>query len=78
MVSSLNHSSTEHRFKLESYGMSLGEVVSGYRVRDGDWAEIGRISPQLPEMFYNVQNEDLTIESGDILVSWINCTHLNS
>ena len=48
--------------------MFLGVVVSGYRVHDGQWDEIGRISPQLPEMFYDVKNKNLTIESGDILV----------
>ena len=27
-----------------------GKVVSGYRVRDGHWDEIGRQSPQKPQV----------------------------
>jgi len=27
-----------------------GVVTSGYRVRDGEWTEIGRMSPQLPQV----------------------------
>ena len=27
-----------------------GEVVSGYRVRNGEWTELGRKSPKLPEV----------------------------
>ncbi len=27
-----------------------GEVVSGYRVRDGEWEELGRVSPKKPQV----------------------------
>ena len=43
--------------------------MSGYRVHDGEWEEIGRVSPQLPQMFYDVENPDITVQNGDILVS---------
>ena len=33
------------------------------------WDEIGRISPQKPQMFYNVTTPDMEIRWGDILVS---------
>ena len=48
---------------------SSGEVVSGYKIRDGQWQEIGRVSPKLPQMFYDVSSPGMTIENGDILVS---------
>ena len=32
----------------------VGEVVSGYRVRDGEWNEIGRMSPQKPQVHYKL------------------------
>jgi len=28
----------------------IGRVVSGYRVRDGKWTEIGQKNPQLPQV----------------------------
>ncbi|XP_043919814.1 peptidyl-glycine alpha-amidating monooxygenase [Protopterus annectens] len=46
----------------------LGQVVSGYRVRDGKWDLIGRQSPQLPQAFYPVENE-LQVEDSDILAA---------
>ena len=49
--------------------VSTGEVVSGYAIHNGEWREIGRVSPQLPEMFYDVSNPDMTIENGDVMVS---------
>ena len=43
--------------------------MSGYRVRDGDWEEIGRESPKKPQMFYPVSHPDMTVRKGDMLVS---------
>lgn len=42
-------------FLLTPYYMSIyvfitGKVVSGYRVRNGQWTLIGRQSPQLPQV----------------------------
>ena len=49
-----------------------GRVVSGYKVtRDGSkdkWQLIGKKDPQLPQMFYPVDNE-LTLKKGDNVVS---------
>ncbi len=51
---------------------------SGYRVRgkndDQKWTEIGRRSPQLPQMFYPTQN-NVTIEQGDYVAAV--CTMFN-
>ncbi|XP_078531572.1 peptidyl-glycine alpha-amidating monooxygenase isoform X3 [Lissotriton helveticus] len=46
----------------------LGKVVSGYRIRDGEWTLIGRQSPQLPQAFYPVAHH-LDVSSGDILAA---------
>lgn len=51
---------------------SSGKVVSGYKVtRRGhmdEWQLIGKMDPQLPQMFYPVE-EDMVIRSGDTVVS---------
>ena len=31
--------------------MLSGRVNAGYRVRDGNWLEIGRMSPQKPQVY---------------------------
>ncbi len=55
-----------------------GLVNSGYRVRgkndDQEWTEIGRRSPQLPQMFCPTQN-DVTIKNGDYVAAV--CTMFN-
>jgi peptidylglycine monooxygenase len=56
-----------------------GLVNSGYRVRgindDQEWTEIGRRSPQLPQMFYPTQ-QDVTIKQGDYVAAA--CTMFNT
>ncbi|KAL0278431.1 UNVERIFIED_CONTAM: hypothetical protein PYX00_000255 [Menopon gallinae] len=60
----------------------LGTVVSGYKVLKGldgndRWIELGKRSPQTPQMFYPVENTD-PIRRGDYLAA--RCTmknHLN-
>ncbi len=47
-----------------------GEVVSGYRVRDGKWEEIGRETPKKPQMFYPVTHPGMTVQPGDMLVQY--------
>ena len=58
---------------------SSGLVNSGYRVRGKDdeqeWTEIGRRSPQLPQMFYPTE-KDVTIQQGDYVAAV--CTMFNS
>ncbi|KAM9329356.1 peptidyl-glycine alpha-amidating monooxygenase [Gastrophryne carolinensis] len=46
----------------------LGQVVSGYRIRNGKWSLIGRQSPQLPQAFYPVEHS-LDVRPGDILAA---------
>ncbi|XP_018424992.1 PREDICTED: peptidyl-glycine alpha-amidating monooxygenase isoform X6 [Nanorana parkeri] len=46
----------------------LGQVVSGYRIRNGKWTLIGRQSPQLPQAFYSVEHP-LDVRPGDILAA---------
>lgn len=52
---------------------------SGYRVRGKDdeqeWTEIGRRSPQLPQMFYPTAS-DVKIKRGDLVAAA--CTMYNS
>lgn len=53
-----------------THGHTWCEVVSGYRVRNQQWTELGRHSPQLPQMFYPVENaQSKIIRKGDVLAS---------
>ncbi|CAF3136690.1 unnamed protein product [Rotaria socialis] len=67
-----------HPFAFRTHAHKLGLVNSGYRVRgegdDQEWTEIGRRSPQLPQMFYPTQN-DVTIKQGDYVAAA--CTMYN-
>ncbi|KAK6179542.1 hypothetical protein SNE40_011873 [Patella caerulea] len=51
-----------------THSHNLGVVTSGYRIRDGRWTELGRMSPQLPETFYNVTNL-VEVKHGDVLAA---------
>ncbi|XP_062409751.1 peptidyl-glycine alpha-amidating monooxygenase B isoform X2 [Sardina pilchardus] len=57
-----------HPFAFRTHTHRLGQVVSGYRVRDGKWTLIGRQSPQLPQAFYPVSNS-IAVEYGDTLAA---------
>lgn len=72
---SYNEAPVLHPFAFRTHAHSHGRVVSGYRVRDGQWTEIGRMSPQKPQMFYNVTNPGVTVKHGDILAA--RCTMVN-
>ncbi|XP_046357218.2 peptidylglycine alpha-hydroxylating monooxygenase-like [Haliotis rufescens] len=52
-----------------THSHNLGLVTSGYRIRDGHWTELGRMSPQLPQTFYNVTTPNISIRRGDILAA---------
>ncbi|KAH9524942.1 hypothetical protein Btru_028319 [Bulinus truncatus] len=52
-----------------THSHNLGYVTSGYRIREGKWTEIGRMSPQLPQTFYPVTHPGIDIVRGDILVA---------
>lgn len=48
---------------------SLGKVVSGYRVKDGNkWSLLGKRDPLTPQMFYPV-NDTTPIVQGDVLAA---------
>ncbi|KAL4228097.1 hypothetical protein ACF0H5_013532 [Mactra antiquata] len=52
-----------------THSHNLGVVTSAYRIRDGKWTEIGRMSPQLPQSFYDVTNAGVEVKNGDILAA---------
>lgn len=52
-----------------THGHNIAVVNSGYRIRDGHWVELGRMSPQRPQTFYNMSTQDLDVQNGDILAS---------
>ncbi len=67
-------------FAYRTHAHKLGLVNSGYVVKtdkDGrqEWIEIGRRSPQLPQMFYPVTNK-VSIRKGDIIAT--RCTMENT
>lgn len=62
-------------FAYRTHTHSLGKVVSGYRVRNGDWALLGKRDPLTPQMFYPVNTTD-PIEKGDIIAA--RCTMYNT
>jgi peptidylglycine monooxygenase len=69
-----------HPFAYRVHAHTHGEVISGYKVTeetDGaqKWTEIGRQSPQVEEMFYNVTTPGMTIHKGDVLAA--RCTMVN-
>ena len=50
--------------------MFSGKVISGWKVSEGsEWTLIGKKSPQLPQMFYPVEDKELTIKKGDIIAA---------
>ncbi|KAM6149030.1 peptidyl-glycine alpha-amidating monooxygenase isoform 9-T9 [Erethizon dorsatum] len=57
-----------HVFAYRVHTHHLGKVVSGYRVRSGQWTLIGRQSPQLPQAFYPVEHP-VEVSFGDILAA---------
>ncbi|XP_057674520.1 peptidylglycine alpha-amidating monooxygenase isoform X2 [Corythoichthys intestinalis] len=61
-------SHTIHPFAFRTHTHRLGKVVSGYRIRNGEWTLIGRQSPQLPQAFYPA-NHDVDVQYGDTLAA---------
>ncbi|KAM6289742.1 LOW QUALITY PROTEIN: peptidyl-glycine alpha-amidating monooxygenase [Aegotheles albertisi] len=57
-----------HLFAYRVHTHRLGKVVSGYRVRNGQWTLIGRQSPQLPQAFYPVERP-IDVSYDDILAA---------
>ncbi|XP_050401261.1 peptidylglycine alpha-hydroxylating monooxygenase [Patella vulgata] len=67
---------TIHPMSFRTHTHALGRVVSGYRIRDGEWTEIGRKSPQKPQTFYNATTPNISVKKGDILAA--RCTYENT
>lgn len=69
-----------HPFAYRTHAHKLGVVTSGYLVHTNPktgsqtWTEIGRRSPQLPQMFFPVSNE-VEVHKGDILT--VSCSMHN-
>ncbi|XP_037080652.1 peptidylglycine alpha-hydroxylating monooxygenase-like isoform X3 [Pollicipes pollicipes] len=67
-----------HPFAFRTHTHALGEVVSGWKVQPKDggyqWTLIGKMNPQLPQMFYPVL-DDITLTKGDIVAA--RCTMNN-
>lgn len=57
-----------HPFAFRVHTHSLGKVVSGYRIRDGNWEMLGKRDPMKPQMFYPVNNTS-PIVKGDVLAA---------
>ncbi|XP_037657707.1 peptidyl-glycine alpha-amidating monooxygenase isoform X15 [Choloepus didactylus] len=57
-----------HVFAYRVHTHHLGQVVSGYRVRNDQWTLIGHQSPQLPQAFYPVEHP-VDVSFGDILAA---------
>ncbi|XP_074668952.1 peptidyl-glycine alpha-amidating monooxygenase isoform X5 [Strix aluco] len=57
-----------HLFAYRVHTHRLGKVVSGYRVRNGQWTLIGRQSPQLPQAFYPVEHP-VDVSYDDVLAA---------
>lgn len=55
-------------FAFRTHTHRLGKVVSGYRIRNGQWTLIGRQSPQLPQAFYPASN-GIDVRYGDVLAA---------
>ncbi|XP_041041886.1 peptidyl-glycine alpha-amidating monooxygenase isoform X2 [Carcharodon carcharias] len=67
-IACLYKQTTIHPFAFRTHTHQLGQVVSGYRVRDGKWTLIGRQSPQLPQAFYHMENS-MDIKYGDTITA---------
>ncbi|XP_013413906.1 peptidylglycine alpha-hydroxylating monooxygenase-like [Lingula anatina] len=64
-----------HPFAFRTHAHTHGQVNAGYRVREGQWTEVGRQTPKKPQMFYNTTDPDLTVREGDYLAA--RCTMTN-
>ncbi|KAM7285621.1 translation initiation factor IF-2 isoform X1 [Ixodes scapularis] len=63
----INESLTLFPFTFRTHTHKLGKAVTGYLVRKGQWTNIGKHSPQEPQMFYPAK-KGLKIVKGDVLV----------
>lgn len=61
----------DYNLNLKQIRLVVGVVTSAYRIRDGIWAEIGRMSPQLPQVrVYSIKINHVSWHN-DIQYGWI-------
>ena len=66
-----------HPFAFRTHTHALGKVVSGWKVSPGmQWNLIGKKNPQLPQMFYPIADEKMTLTGGDTLAA--RCTMVSN
>lgn len=70
----INQDIVMHPFAYRTHTHALGTVVSGYVVKRNrffrhKWIELGRRSPQTPQMFYPVEHPNVLIKKGDVLAA---------
>lgn len=70
----INENLTLYPFAFRTHTHKLGKAVTGYVVRKGRWTNIGKHSPQEPQMFYPAK-KGLKIVKGDVLAA--RCTMQN-
>ena len=59
-----------HPFAFRTHTHDLGTVVSGWKVSpDMTWTLLGKMDPQMPQMFYPVADNTTTMTNGDRLAS---------
>jgi hypothetical protein len=63
---------TLHIFAFRTHSHSLGRVISGYMIHDGQWHRIGKGNPQWPQAFYPADKE-WTLQKNDFLAA--RCTY---
>ena len=51
-----------------THAHTLGAVITGYRVRDGEFEEVARGDPQRPQTFYPMKNFEVA-KKGDIMAA---------
>lgn len=62
-----------HPFRFRTHTHKLGTAVGGYKLtKDGTQILIGEGDPQLPQMFYPVKNENLTLTKDDMVYAYCN------
>jgi len=72
----LDDARTIHPFAFRTHTHSLGKVVSGWKVTNGEkWDLVGKKSPQEPQMFYPINDAEMTFTKGDVLAA--RCTMVN-
>ena len=68
MIQENNESITSTFFLFRTHAHALGAVITGYRVRDGQFVEVARGDPQRPQTFYPMERFEVA-RKGDIMAA---------